>query len=81
LYWVKRPPIGQIHAEGKPAAAIARMVGLTRKTVYKAIGGLSPGALNAATDGRFKNRSRTSVHRCIRAAKAIHREASGTERG
>ena len=31
--------IGQLHAEGKPVAAIARMVGLTRKTVYKAIRG------------------------------------------
>jgi DNA invertase Pin-like site-specific DNA recombinase len=30
--------IHQLHAEGKPVAAIARMVGLTRKTVYKAIG-------------------------------------------
>ena len=29
--------IGQLHAEGKPVAAIARMVGLTRKTVYRAI--------------------------------------------
>jgi hypothetical protein len=31
--------IGQLHAEGKPVAAIARMVGLTRKTVYRAIRG------------------------------------------
>jgi DNA invertase Pin-like site-specific DNA recombinase len=30
--------IHQLHVEGKPVAAIARMVGLTRKTVYKAIG-------------------------------------------
>jgi DNA invertase Pin-like site-specific DNA recombinase len=29
--------IRQLHAEGKPVAAIARMVGLTRKTVYKVI--------------------------------------------
>jgi DNA invertase Pin-like site-specific DNA recombinase len=29
--------IQQLHAEGKPVAAIARMVGLTRKTVYKAL--------------------------------------------
>ncbi len=29
--------IQQLHAEGKPVAAIARMVGLTRKTVYRAI--------------------------------------------
>jgi hypothetical protein len=31
--------IHQLHGEGKPVDAIARMVGLTRKTVYKAIGG------------------------------------------
>jgi hypothetical protein len=31
--------IHQLHAEGKPGAAIARLVGLTRKTVYKAIAG------------------------------------------
>jgi len=35
----KEALIGQLHAEGKPVAAIARMVGLTRKTVYKAIRG------------------------------------------
>lgn len=35
----KEALIGQLHAEGKPVAAIARMVGLTRKTVYKALGG------------------------------------------
>jgi DNA invertase Pin-like site-specific DNA recombinase len=29
--------IRQLHAESKPVAAIARLVGLTRKTVYKAI--------------------------------------------
>jgi len=29
--------IKQLHAEGKPVAAIARLVELTRKTVYKAI--------------------------------------------
>jgi len=29
--------IHQLHAAGKPVAAIARMVGLTRKTVYRAI--------------------------------------------
>jgi DNA invertase Pin-like site-specific DNA recombinase len=33
----KEALIGQLHAEGKPVAAIARMVGLTRKTVYRAI--------------------------------------------
>jgi DNA invertase Pin-like site-specific DNA recombinase len=33
----KEALIGQLHAEGKPVAAIARMVGLTRKTVYKAL--------------------------------------------
>ena len=31
--------IAKAKAEGKPVAAIARMVGLTRKTVYKAIRG------------------------------------------
>jgi DNA invertase Pin-like site-specific DNA recombinase len=35
----KEALIGQLHAEGKPVAAIARMVGLTRKTVYKALRG------------------------------------------
>ena len=34
----KEALIGQLHAEGKPVAAIARMVGLTRKAVYRAIG-------------------------------------------
>jgi DNA invertase Pin-like site-specific DNA recombinase len=29
--------IRQLHAEAKPVAAIARMVGLTRRTVYKAL--------------------------------------------
>jgi hypothetical protein len=29
--------IRQLHGEGKPAAAIAWMVGLTRKTVYMAL--------------------------------------------
>lgn len=33
----KEALIGQLHAEGKPVAAIARMVGLTRKTVYRVI--------------------------------------------
>jgi DNA invertase Pin-like site-specific DNA recombinase len=33
----KEALIGQLHAEGKPVAAIARMVDLTRKTVYKAL--------------------------------------------
>jgi DNA invertase Pin-like site-specific DNA recombinase len=33
----KETLIRQLHAEGKAVAAIARMVGLTRKTVYKAI--------------------------------------------
>ncbi len=33
----KETLIRQLHAEGKPVAAIARMVGLTRKTVYKVI--------------------------------------------
>lgn len=30
--------IQQLHSEGKPVAAIARMVGLTRKTIYRALG-------------------------------------------
>jgi DNA invertase Pin-like site-specific DNA recombinase len=33
----KEKLIRQLHGEGKPVAAIARLVGLTRKTVYKAI--------------------------------------------
>lgn len=33
----KEALIGQLHAEGKPVAAIARMGGQTRKTVYKAL--------------------------------------------
>jgi transcriptional regulator of acetoin/glycerol metabolism len=33
----KEKLIRQLHAENKPVAAIARLVGLTRKTVYKAI--------------------------------------------
>jgi DNA invertase Pin-like site-specific DNA recombinase len=33
----KEALIRQLHGEGKPVAAIARMVGLTRKTVYRAI--------------------------------------------
>jgi DNA invertase Pin-like site-specific DNA recombinase len=33
----KEKLIRQLHAEGKPVAAIARLVALTRKTVYKAI--------------------------------------------
>ncbi|MBM4128098.1 MAG: helix-turn-helix domain-containing protein [Nitrospira sp.] len=33
----KEALVRQLHAEGKPVAAIARMVGLTRKTVYRAI--------------------------------------------
>jgi DNA invertase Pin-like site-specific DNA recombinase len=33
----KEALIRQLHAEGKPVAAIARIVGLTRKTVYAAI--------------------------------------------
>ena len=33
----KEKLIRQLHAEGKAVAAIARMVGLTRKTVYKAL--------------------------------------------
>jgi DNA invertase Pin-like site-specific DNA recombinase len=52
--------IQQLHAEGKPVAAIARMVGLTRKTVYKAIGqstaarraSLIPGKWSVACAGR-----------------------------
>lgn len=35
----KEALIGQLHAAGKPIAAIARMVGLTRKTVYRALRG------------------------------------------
>ena len=35
----KEALIGQLHSEGKPVAAIARMVGLTRKTVYNLIRG------------------------------------------
>jgi DNA invertase Pin-like site-specific DNA recombinase len=35
----KETLIRQLHAQSKPVAAIVRMVGLTRKTVYKAIGG------------------------------------------
>ena len=27
----------QLHAEGKPAAAVARVVGVTRRTGYKAL--------------------------------------------
>jgi DNA invertase Pin-like site-specific DNA recombinase len=41
----KEALIQQLHAEGKPVAAIARMVGLTRKTVYKAIGGREEAAV------------------------------------
>jgi len=33
----KEALIHQLHVEGKPVAAIARMVGLTRKTLYRAI--------------------------------------------
>ncbi len=33
----KEALIRQLHGEGKPVAAIARMVGLTRRTVYKAL--------------------------------------------
>jgi DNA invertase Pin-like site-specific DNA recombinase len=33
----KEKLIRQLHAEGKPVAAIARLVSLTRKTVYRAI--------------------------------------------
>jgi DNA invertase Pin-like site-specific DNA recombinase len=36
--------IRQLHAEGKAVAAIARMVGLTRKTVYKALQNDQPAA-------------------------------------
>jgi hypothetical protein len=36
--------IHQLHAEGKPVAAIARMVGLTRKTMYRALGGAGDAA-------------------------------------
>ena len=35
----KEALIRQLHAEGKPVAAIVRMVGLTRKTVYRALSG------------------------------------------
>jgi hypothetical protein len=34
----KEALVHQLDAEGKAIAAIARLVGLTRKTVYKAIG-------------------------------------------
>lgn len=34
---VKEALILQLHSEGKPVAAIARMVGLTRRTVYKVL--------------------------------------------
>jgi IS30 family transposase len=43
--------IHQLHAEGKPVAAIARMVGLTRKTVYKAIRGQEEAACECLTAG------------------------------
>ncbi|HEY9869396.1 MAG TPA: helix-turn-helix domain-containing protein [Candidatus Obscuribacterales bacterium] len=33
----KEALIRQLHAEGKPIAAIARLVGLSRKSVYKAL--------------------------------------------
>ena len=33
----KETLIRQLHSEGKPVAAIARLVGLTRKTVYAAL--------------------------------------------
>lgn len=33
----KEALIRQPHGEGKPVAALARMVGLTRKTVYTAL--------------------------------------------
>ena len=33
----KEALVRQLHAESKPVAAIARMVGLTRRTVYKAL--------------------------------------------
>ena len=33
----KETVIGQLRSEGKSVASIARLVGLTRKTVYKAI--------------------------------------------
>jgi DNA invertase Pin-like site-specific DNA recombinase len=36
--------IRQLHAEGKAVAAIARLVGLTRKTVYKALQNDQPAA-------------------------------------
>jgi IS30 family transposase len=31
--------IQQLHAEGKPVVTIARMLGLTRKTVYRTLKG------------------------------------------
>ncbi len=34
----KETAIRQLHSEGKPIAEIARVVGLSRPTVYKAIG-------------------------------------------
>lgn len=33
----KEAVIRQLHAEGKAVASIARMVGLTRKTIYRAL--------------------------------------------
>ena len=34
----KEAVIRQLHEQGKPVASIARTVGLTRKTVYRALG-------------------------------------------
>jgi DNA invertase Pin-like site-specific DNA recombinase len=40
----KETLIRRLHAEGKPVAAIARLVGLTRRTVYKALAQVPGGA-------------------------------------
>jgi DNA invertase Pin-like site-specific DNA recombinase len=37
----KETLIHQLYSEGKPVAAIARLVGLTRKTVYRALSGFA----------------------------------------
>jgi hypothetical protein len=47
----------QLHAEGKPVAAIARLVGLSRKSEYKAIGRRP----NPPEPGRMPSSERTKV--------------------
>jgi DNA invertase Pin-like site-specific DNA recombinase len=39
----KESLVRQLHAEGKPIAALARMVGLSRKTAYKVFPTEAPG--------------------------------------